>query len=464
MTTIWKSHSDPSRTRFLAPQILASLLALGAPAPVLAQSQEPAELSELPAPFATTFESRRIPVAPWLTPSTPALPGWLDAPSPPSPLLRPGLGTSALGDNLMPAGAGGGQDRKKLTPIQVGPLDIGFDVSYGLTYGTGLLILSGQEDASFRQALTPGLNIFAGERWSLRYAPSITFFSADGFRDTVDQLVSLAGTAQAPAWNFGLNHATSISSQPLIETGRQTDQTVHLTGITANRDAGARNSLSFSLIQSIRFTEGTPDSYSWLNQNWFDRTLTDKISAGIGLGVGYDMLDPGTDMLPLRLSGRIQGLLSTKLSYSLSGGVDRREFIDSDAKANLSPLVSATLTYQVLDKLSVFAGFDHSTDTAFFSNQFTENSSMQAGLTYLFTPKWSTTVAGGLRSSSYQSTTLTDTLLREDDSSFANFTFAWRPTRKLTTSLTYSYRANSSDLQGFEFDSHQFGLRISYSL
>jgi hypothetical protein len=463
MRTTWKSLSEPSQSRFLTPPVLASLLALGASVPSVAQTQEPTEPFALSEPF-TTFESRPMPVAPWLTPSTPASPDWLDALSPSIPFLRPGLGTSAIGDNLMPAGSGGRPSRTNMTPIPVGPVDLGFDLSYGLTYGNGLPSGPDQQEASLRQTLTPGINIFAGERWSIRYSPSVTLYSADGFKDTIDHLVSLAGSAQGPVWDFGLNHATSISSQPLIETARQTDQTAHSTGLTANRDVGAGNSLSFSLIQSIRFAGGSPDSYSWLNQNWFDRTLTDRVSAGIGLGVGYDILDPGTDMLPLRLSGRFRGTLGTKFSYSLSGGADRREFIDSDADANLSPLVSVTLTYQIVDKVSVFASFDHTTDTSYFSDQFTENSSLLGGLTYLFALKWSASVSGGFRSSSYQSTTLTDMISRKDDSSFANLTIAWRPTRKLTTSLNYSYRANSSDLEGFNFDSHQVGLRISYSL
>ncbi len=455
------------QARFLTPAILSSLLSFGATASGLAQAL--AQDTEVPglAPFpppTTTYDVREIPTAPWLPVSTPAIPDWLETGYSPSPLLRPGLGTAAIGDNLIPSSGGAGQRRSKGTPFPVGPIDVGFDVSYGLTYGTGLLAGSNRDESSLRQSLTPGMNLYAGDRWSLRYAPSATFYSADGYKDTLDHLVNLAGSATAPGWVFGLNHVTSISSPPLIETGRQTDQTLHSTGLSGNWDPNARDAFSFSISQSIRFADDAPDSYSWLNQNWYNRVLTDRISAGIGLGVGYDLLDPGTDMVPIRLNGRLEGSLGTKFSYSISGGAERREFLDSGASANISPLVSLTLTYQVFEKTSVFLGFDHSVDISYFNNQFTENSSLQGGVNYNFSQKWSVSALGGFRDTSYLSTEISDDVGREDKSTFANLTISWRVFKRLTTSLNYSFRANSSDQADFDFDSHQVGLRITYFL
>ncbi|MGE3311127.1 MAG: outer membrane beta-barrel protein [Limisphaerales bacterium] len=467
MQTLLPVPQGRPQTRILTPALLSSLLSFGATTAGIAQALP--ETTEVPglAPFppATTFyDVREIPTAPWLPTSTPATPDWLDTGYSPSPLLRPGLGTAAIGDNLIPSARGAGQRRTQGTPFPVGPIDVGFDVSYGLTYGTGLLAGPNREEDSFRHSLTPGLNIYAGDRWSLRYAPSATFYSADGYKDTFDHLVNLAGSATAPGWVFGLNHVTSISSQPLIETGRQTDQTLHSSGLSGNWTPNDRDAFSFSLSQSIRFADDAPDSYSWLSQNWYDRTLTDRISAGIGLGAGYDFLDPGTDMVPVRLNGRLQGSLGTKFSYTVSGGAERREFLDGDASANISPLVSVSLTYQVFEKTSVFVGFDHSVDISYFNNQFTENSSLQGGVNYNFSQKWSVSALGGFRDTSYLSTEVSDQVGREDNSTFANLTISWRILKRLTTALTYSFRANSSDQAGFDFDSHQVGLRITYFL
>ena len=454
---------DRSPSRFLTPAILVSVLSVGAAVPAFSQALNPVESTPFPPPT-TLYESREMPVVPWLAGSTPATPDWLDADYAPSPLIRPGLGIAAIGDNLVPSASTGKSRRGSLTPFPVGPIDVGFDVSYGLTYGTGVLTGPGQEDSAIRNALTPGLNIFAGDRWTLRYAPTATFYSADGYKDTFDQMVSLHGSASAPNWDFGLNHASSTSSTPLVETGRQTDQTIHSSGLSANWDASARDSFSFSLSQNVRFAESSPDSFSWSNQNWYNRTLTDRISAGLGAGIGYDLLDPGTDMFHVRMNGRVEGSLGRKFTYTVSGGAERREFVGSDASSAISPLVSATITYQVLEKVSVYAGFDHSIDVSYFSDQFTENSSAHAGASYVMSSKWTASAIGGFRVTGYQSTLVDDQSSREDTSTFATVSLSWRPLKRLMTTLSYSYRANDSDNAGFAFDSHQLGLRITYSL
>lgn len=461
------NHPERPHRRFLSPAVIASVLSLGSVTHALAQTaavnNTNADLPPFPPPT-TLLETREMPVAPWLAPSTPSTPEWLDSPYSPSPLIRPGLGIAAIGDNLTPTPSAGRSRPGGLTPFPIGPLDVGFDASYGLTYGTGVLTGPGQEDNSLRQTLTPGLNLYAGDRWTVRYAPTATFFSADGYKDTFDHMVSLNGSASAPNWNFGLNHATSTTSTPLVETGRQTDQTIHSSGLSARWDASDRDALTFSISQNIRFADGSPDSYSWANQNWYDRNLTDRISGGIGAGVSYDLLDPGTDMFALRLNGRIQGSLGQKLSYSVSGGAERRDFVGSDASAAISPLVSATITYQVLEKASLYAGFDHSIDISYFSDQYTENSSAHAGATYNFSNRWTGSVIGGFRVTGYQSSVTNDLTAREDVSSFTTVSLSWRPARRLMTTLSYSYRSNSSDQRNFEFDSHQLGLRITYSL
>lgn len=459
---------DRPSGRFLTPSLLLSLLASTGANAASAPGQEESIPLAPSAPFATVFEPRRIPEAPWLPGSSAPAPEWLDqTPTLPS-FTQPGLGSASFGDNPLPTVSGTRPVRPRgaagATSIPVGPLDVSFDATYSLSYGTGLLSRSSSGDeASFRHAIIPGINIYAGDRWSLRYAPSATFFSAEGYQNTVDHAVVLGGSATAPNWLFGLNHATSISSTPLIETARQTDQTVHSTGLSANWDVNGADSLTFSLSQNIRFADSSPDAFSWVNQNWYDRPITDNLSAGIGAGVGYDYLDPGVDMVYERFNARVQGQFSPKFSYNISGGAEIREFSGSDSPSNVSPIIAAVLTYQVLDRTSLFVGYDHSVSTSYFSEQFTENSSFHGGATQIFSPKWSSSVTGGFRTSSYLNTQDASQKSREDDSIFAACSLSWRATLKLRTTLSYSYRSNSSDQSGYEFDSHQIGLRISYA-
>jgi hypothetical protein len=441
--------------------LLAAGTAEAASGPTLTEPEEEF------APLSTSYEPRTMPAAPWMSTSTAPTPDWIDQTTVQPPFARPGIGSVSFGDNPLPSMTGTRPIRPRggsgSTPIPVGPIDVSFDATYSLTFGTGLISSRNGDETSFRNALTPAMNLYAGDRWSIRYAPSLTFFTADGYQNTVDHAVVLAGSATAPGWLFGLNHGTSISSTPLIETGRQTDQTVHSTGLSANWDVNGRDSLTFSLSQNIRFADSAPDSFSWVNQNWYDRPVSDRLIAGLGLGIGYDYLDPGVDMLYERLNARLQGSLGTKLTYQVSGGAEIRQFSPGVSSSNISPLVSAVITYQVLERSSVFVGFDHSISTSYFSNQFTENSSLEGGLTQILSPKWSASVTGGMRKSSYLNTLDSDQTERTDDSIFVGGLLSWRATSQLRATASYSYRSNNSDQSDFEFDSHQFGLRISYA-
>lgn len=456
-------------TRFSSP-LLSLVFVLGSCSRTLSQTQPPLPTEATPSDL-TVLETLQIPMAPpWLPASTPAQPEWLDTPfAPASPLLRPGLGSASFGDSPLQAVAvirrGGARGGNGPSPIPLGPVDVGLDVSYGLTYGNGLIGAGNQGDeSSIRQTLTPGISLFAGDLWSLRYAPTASFFSADTLKDTLDHAVRLQGTAFAPSWNFGLSHATSIASTPLIETGRQTDQTTHSSGLSAGWDVNGKDTLSFSLSQNLRSADRTPDALSWSNQNWYDRPLTEHISAGLGLGFGYDLLDPGTDMVSERFNGRVQGALGPKVAYSISGGGELRQFLGSDASTKLSPLVSATITYRVLDKTSVFVGLDHSIDTSFFTDQFTQNSSVNGGITQVLTDRWTANASAGFRTSDYQSALTNDLSTRQDTTLDVTFALTWNIFRRLTASVSYSYRSNSSDLAGFDFDSHQFSFRMNYSI
>ena len=466
--------SGTSRLRVLSRCVASTMLSLG-PLTAVSGQFAPYETTESNPEPTTLLETRVLPVAaPWQSPGTPTLPDWLEnGDNPTTSLISPGLGTTIFGDSpLRPVTtvarrSGRGPSDPTLVPL--GPLDVGFDLNYSMNYGTGLDARGNGSDTdgsstSFRHAVTPGINLHAGDRWSVRYAPTANFYSAEGYQDTFDQTVRLAGSASAPAWDFNLDHTTAISSTPLVETGRQTDQTIHSSGVNAAWDLNGHDSLSFSLTQVLRFADDSPDSVSWSNQNWYDRPLSDHITAGLGVGFGYNKMDPGTDMTSERLNARFQGRIGSKFTYSVSGGCELRQFLDTDASSKLSPLVAASVTYQVLKKTSFFASFDHTISTSYFTDQITENSSFQGGITQVISPKWTASASGGYRSSDYQSATDTSTSVRKDNTPFSNFTLSWRVLRRLTAAVSYSFRANSSDRVEFDFDSHQFGLRLNYSI
>jgi hypothetical protein len=312
------------------------------------------------------------------------------------------------------------------------------------------------------------MTLYAGDYWSLRYAPRIRLYSSDAYENSLDHTINLNGAALYGDWRFTLRHATAITSDPLIETGRQTDQTTHSSGLGARWDRGQRGAYTFSLSQNIRLAdetgEGSSDTYSWVSQNWYDYPLRDRLRVGVGLAVGYDHVLQSTDMVNERLSFRGSGPIGDKLRYNIDAGVEFRQFTESDASTAVSPIVGANLVYQLLEKTAFSFGVSHDVNTSYFSQQFTENTSLQAGVVQSITDIWSARVTGGFRFSSYRSTTAGTDVQREDASSFANVSVSGAILPRLRVSLIYSFRGNDSDREGYTFNSHQVGMNLNWTL
>jgi hypothetical protein len=427
-------------------------------------AQDPAAASAVDpvAEPTTEYFETRMPLPPWLGSDALQEPEWVQGRAPAAPFLRPGLGTSSIGGSSMGGAYSGARPRS--APVRLGPIDLWPRLGYELTYGSGLLSGPGREEATWLNTVSPALTFAAGDHWTLGYAPDLRFYSADGYDDTVNHTVTLGWQTAWRNWGFRMNHATAMTSDPLIETATQTDQTTHTTGLGATWDLAERGSFDFSLNQNIRLTDAYSDSYSWSSQNWYDYPWRPKLRIGVGYGFGYDSIEPGTDMSNQRLNVRITGRLSDKVTFEVGGGGEMRFFYGSDAETALSPLVNASLGYQVLERTSLSLGFSRDVNVSYFSDQYTENTSIQGGVVQVLSDRWSVFANGGYRFTKYQQATAGTATTREDGSAFARAGFSGRVAARITASLAYVFSGNSSDQDAYAFDSHQVSLQLNWAL
>lgn len=422
----------------------------------------PPALVPPPAPT-TTYVGSNLPRPPWLPAEVSETPDWAAATPTAPPFLTPGLGTSTLGSPAIPSiFSAAPPDHSR--GFRAGPFDFRPRLSYEVVYGDGLTSGPTRDQATWLQTISPGLQTLWGDHWTLDYTPSVRIYSADNYDNTVNHSLTLGGWAVWRDWNYHLNHNTAITSDPLVETGVQTDQTSHSSSIGATWDRGAAGSFDFSLSQNVRLTQAFADSYSWTSDNWYNRPWNEKASIGVGLSVGYDLMDPGVEMLNQRLNVRLRGGLGAKVTYEIGAGGEWRHFYGAESSPKLSPLVNGSLTYQVLERTALTMGFSHDIRPSYFNDTYTENSTFQGTLTQILSPMWSLSASGGYRITSYQSTTSPDQRQREDNTAFGRFSVNAKLLDQLNASLYYAYRANTSDRNDFAFDSNQIGLSLTWSL
>lgn len=349
-------------------------------------------------------------------------------------------------------------------PLHWGSLSFHPHLAYSMLYGTGIAYGPGRQDNTFLNTVSPGLTFGLGPRWSLDYTPSLLFYSSQYYSDTLDHAVSLRGSASAGRWDFSLGYGYRSTSTPLIETATQTDQETHTANLGANCQLGAKTSLELNLVQTLRFAQAYADSYTWSTTDWLDYQWRPTFAIAGGMSVSYDLVDPGTDMTSERLLGRVRGQMANKLTYTIQGGVEFRQFLDTESPTKISPNVDASLNYQLFEPTSVFAFVAHDTGGSYYSDQFTESTRMGGGLRQRFLGKVFLNLSGGYSIQNYSSTFGDHAVTREDDYPYFQAGLSTRFLTRGGFSVFYRYSENSSDQSGYSFTSNQVGLQLSYAL
>src|SRR6202000_2960312 len=113
----------------------------------------------------------------------------------------------------------------------------------------------------------------------------------------------------------------------LIETGAQTPQEAYITAITAMHQLDEHFSVDLSLNQNFRNAQALTDLKEWSTADWFNYQANRAWGFGIGATIGYDKVDPGSDMPFEELQGRVTFKPGTRLYVLLTGGVQDRQFL-----------------------------------------------------------------------------------------------------------------------------------------
>jgi hypothetical protein len=366
--------------------------------------------------------------------------------------------------------------------FQYGPLKLRPHVDYQVTYGNGIQYTPGAQAALVIQDLSPGLTMDLGPHWVLDYTPMFQFYSSKQFQDTVNHAITLTGGVSYEAWQFGLSHNTQITSQPLVETGMQTDQTAHTTTLSASHPLNDNWSTDFALNQTITLVSGFDDSYDWNTMDWLNYKFSPRLSAGVGVGVGYVLVEANgqgalgqingnngnLDQTYEDLKAQVKWRATQKVSFQINGGLEDRQFSTPGTSDSLDPIFGASIEYQPFETTQItlsanrtVASSDYylaaqemqTTLVTLSVNQgLVRSFNLQAGVTYS-RMDYGTPTGGA-------TTGIAD---RSDDVVSFNTRLSHPFYKRGTWAIFYQYSQDTSSQQGFGFESNQVGFDISYS-
>lgn len=441
----------------------ALLPALGGRSFAQSQSPDPGLISPYaPLTLPAEPEPRKTPADPnSVTP-------WWQTNLPPNNLITgPRLGTDAIGSlvpgfNPAPPPMAGGSAPSTPPILRWGPVTAHPFVSYGLTYGTGLPSGPSREENSVINTVSPGVSFDLGKYWNLAYTPSLVFYTTENFQNTVNQSASLSGGVTAGDWGLNLGSNFAKTDNPLVETGQQTDQTSSSTQFGASRPLSSVWTLDLGISQALRWTGDFNNTFSWAAQSGLMYQLSQQLSVGFDLGAGYDLVEPGTDMTHESFQVAVSGTLGDKLSYSIGGGFEIRQFLDTDASQKLSPIMNGSLNYQMTEKTSFNVYANRSVSPSFFDDQFTQATAIGGGLSQRVLGRFFLSLTGGFRWTENNSTLDPTQEVQNTDFSFVSISLSSRFLQRGSASIFYTLSQNTSSDSNLSFESNQAGMQLSY--
>ena len=343
-----------------------------------------------------------------------------------------------------------------------GPVKARPHLSTLISYGNGLRSQSGGDANTLIEQVSPGVLFELGSKWRLDYTPTMSFYSSKEFKDTLAHSVSLSGGTTYQDWSFGLSQSYYTSSQPLIETGRQTEQESFDTSFSAARHFNSKLLLELGLTQSFRSAQEYTGSRSWSTMDWLNYQISPSVSVAAGLGGGYDNLDVGSDMAFEQVQGRINVRVAEKLTLSINAGGESRQVLDLNGDPLINPIYGASILYYPFQFTTLSLSGNRAVSASLLQGQINESSGISLALSQRLLGIFYTTLSGGFRKNHYIQSDNAFSLDRADDTvSFAAH-ISYGFTQGGTIALFYNHNENTSTASGFGLSSSQIGLEFTY--
>lgn len=381
-------------------------------------------------------------------------------PEPESPLMPSALGPTQYDKNQ--ARLFGAKTAAGPVPFQWGPFALSPDVQYQFTYGNGLLAAPGHPSTTATQTISTDFLLAAGNLWTVDYTPSWQFYSNPAFHDTVDQRAGLQGNTSYDDWNLGFSQGYSRTSEPLVETGRQTLDQDYTTGLNASYSGGGVFRVDLALSQSMQFSPIAPDTYQWTSPDWLHYDGIPQMDAAIGPEFGYTVETPGGDMEFVKPEAQLTWRATDQLDLNLVGGYEHEEFISSGGGSLNSPTMSATVDYVPWETTTLSALASRDIEPALAQDLLTRSTQFSLSLRQRLLGHFFFGATYSREKVDYVSTGFSLATLRGDRLDSIQLSLGTTLFNRCSVALQYSNSHNASSATGFGFSSFQYGFSIGY--
>jgi hypothetical protein len=365
-------------------------------------------------------------------------------------------------------------------PFKLGPLVFRPNIFYQFLYGNGIQSSPGNRQNTIVQQFSPAVVVDEGSHWTLNYTPTFNFYSSSAFRNTINQSVQLQWGTTWRDWFVTASQSYAYTDDPEIQTGGQTKQENYSTLLNAVYSINDKLSANLGFNQvftdygqtsSTNLTLGLSNSRSWSTMNWLNDQIWPRLTAGVGLGLGYNQQEGSPDSIYQQYQVQLNWRATDKFSFQLSGGVEEQEYLSGGESSLLTPIFGAGIQYQPFEQTRVSVTANRTVSTSAYDNENLESTSIMGDINQRLFGGLYLDLSGGFSADNYVATAvLAGANSRNDDVYSANIRLSCPFPKRGTVSIFYQYSETSSTQSGFAvgstafgYSSNQVGFDISYT-
>ncbi len=334
---------------------------------------------------------------------------------------------------------------------------------YSVLYANGILAAQGRPVNTVIQQISPGFRLDAGDHWILDYTPTWMVYSSRSFQNALNQNVKLTGGASFGSWVLGLSQSYAKSAMPLVETATQTHQENYTTALNGAYTINSKMSLDLAVNQNFSFADQFQSYREWSTLDWLNYQFWARFNVALGVGLGYDDLETGPNMLFEQYQARVQWRATDKISFQLNGGLEDMQFLNSSTPDALNPVFGGGIQYLPFEHTRISLGAERTVAVSMLQNQVTESVGVNGDVNQRLLGRLFLDLGGGYQNIKYVSSASGLPSHRTDDYYYLNTRLSTAFLKRGTVAIFYQISNDSSSAAGFGFTSHQVGFEIGFA-
>ena len=334
---------------------------------------------------------------------------------------------------------------------------------YNFLYANGILAAPGQRVNTVIQQISPGARLDVGDYWILDYTPTWVDYSSKSFQNTFNQSARLTGGTSIGSWVLGLSQSYTKSDVPQVETATQTRQETYNTALNGTYTINSKMSLNLSANQNFLFADQFQSYREWSTLDWLNYQFWARFSVALGVGLGYDDVDVGPDMLFEQYQARVQWRATDKISFQFNGGLEDRQFLTNSVSDALNPVFGGGIQYQLFKHTQISLNAERTVAVSELQSEVTESIGVNGDVNQRLLGRLFLDLGGGYQDTKYVSSVNGAPSNRTDDYYYFNTRLSTAFLKRGTVAVFYQLNSDSSTQSGFSFTSHQVGFEIGFA-